>query len=121
MSPLIWTGVVLLGGAGAVLRHLVDRSVSARFGRGFPFGILVVNLTGSLALGLVTGLALSHDHGLMAGTAAIGSYTTFSTWMLDSARLGGRGRPLALMANIGFSLVAGLLAVAAGRSIGGLL
>src|ERR1700758_4552254 len=55
----VWAGVVLLGGAGAVLRFLVDRSVARRVARPFPFGTLTVNLTGAVILGLVSGLMLS--------------------------------------------------------------
>jgi fluoride exporter len=109
---VIWVGVALLGGLGAVLRHLVAELVpSARF----PLGILAVNVSGSLALGVVSGLALSGDALLLAATALIGSYTTFSTWMLDTARL-----PLALAAlNVGGSLAAGVAAVALGRALAG--
>ena len=87
MTTLVWAGVVLIGGAGSVLRFLVDGAVSSRTGRAFPYGTLVVNLSGALVLGLLTGLALSGDDALLAGTAAVGSYTTFSTWMLETQRL----------------------------------
>ena len=46
-----------------------------------------MNLSGSVILGLLTGLALAGDAALLAGTAAVGSYTTFSTWMLETQRL----------------------------------
>ena len=44
-------------------------------------------MSGAVILGLLTGLALGHDEALLAGTAAVGSYTTFSTWMLETQRL----------------------------------
>lgn len=121
MNPLLWTGVILLGGVGALLRFLIDDAVSSRTDARFPFGTLAVNLSGAALLGLVTGLAPGHDQALLAGTAAIGSYTTFSTWMLETHRLGEEhgGRPLA--ANVGVSLLLGFAAVAAGRALGGLL
>src|SRR4029078_7893224 len=78
----IWTGVALIGGVGAVLRFLVDRAVSKRVARPFPFGTLMVNLSGALLLGFLAGLVLSPHVALLAGTAFVGSYTTFSTWML---------------------------------------
>ena len=90
MNPFAWVGVLLLGGAGAVLRFVVDGAVSARVGRPFPYGTLVVNLTGALLLGLVTGLALSKTGSLLVGTAAIGGYTPFSTWMFETQRAGAR-------------------------------
>ena len=54
MSPLLFLAAALAGGVGAVLRYLVDLGVARLAGRRFPWGILVVNLTGSFALGLVT-------------------------------------------------------------------
>jgi CrcB protein len=115
MSALVWIGVALIGGLGAVLRFLVDGRVSARLGRLFPFGTLVVNLSGAVLLGFVTGLALSQTATLLAGTAAIGSYTTFSTWMFESQRLAEDRQLTAVAANILVSLVAGLAAAALGR------
>ncbi len=118
---LVWTGVVLVGGAGAILRFLIDGAVSSRTGGGFPFGTLAVNLSGAALLGFVTGLALGHDQALLAGTAAIGSYTTFSTWMLETERLGEESGAALLATNVTVSLLFGILAVAAGRALGGLL
>ena len=77
----------MIGGAGSVLRFYVDGIVAAASGRDFPYGTLAVNLSGAVILGLLTGLALSGDAALLAGTAAVGSYTTFSTWMLETQRL----------------------------------
>ena len=90
---LLWVGVVLIGGAGSVLRFLADGVVASAVGRDFPFGTLAVNVSGAAILGLITGLALGHDQALLAGTAAVGSYTTFSTWMLESQRLTEERRP----------------------------
>ena len=87
MTVAVWAGVVVIGGVGAVLRFLVDRTVSGRVARSFPFGTLVVNLSGALLLGFLSGLALSPHVALLAGTAFVGSYTTFSTWMLETQRL----------------------------------
>ena len=50
MNPVVWVGVVL-GGVGAVLRFLVDGAVSARLGRSFPYGTLIVNLSGARCSG----------------------------------------------------------------------
>lgn len=115
---LVWIGVVLLGGVGAVLRFLVDRAVSARTGRALPYGTLVVNLSGALVLGILTGLALEPNAALLAGTATIGSYTTFSTWMLESQRLGEDRQATGLTGNLVVSLVAGVAAAALGWLIG---
>lgn len=120
MSTLTWAGVVLIGGSGAMLRFLIDGAVSARSDRSFPLGTLVVNLSGAAVLGLISGLALSGGPALLAGTAAIGSYTTFSTWMLETQRLGEERGGAALAANLIVSLTFGLLAVTAGRALGSL-
>ena len=87
MTVAVWIGVMLLGGLGAVARFSLDRAVSKRVARPFPFGTLVVNLSGALLLGFLAGLALSPHLALLAGTGFVGSYTTFSTWMLETQRL----------------------------------
>jgi fluoride exporter len=118
MSVLLWTAVVLIGGCGSALRFVVDGVVSARFGRAFPYGTLLINLSGAVILGLLTGLALDDDAALLAGTAAVGSYTTFSTWMLETQRLAEQRRYPPAVANIVVSLVFGVAAAALGRLIG---
>ena len=100
MNVLLWAGVVLIGGAGSVARFLVDGLVASAAGRDFPFGTLAVNISGAMILGLLTGLALSHDAALLAGTAAVGSYTTFSTWMLETQRLAEERQGGAAIANV---------------------
>ena len=121
MNVLVWTGVVLIGGAGSVLRFLVDGMVSARTGRAFPFGTMVVNISGAVVLGLLTGLALSGDAALLAGTAAVGSYTTFSTWMLESQRLTEERQVRSAAVNIVVSLILGVAAAALGQAVGAAL
>ena len=118
MSAMTWIGVAALGGAGAVLRFVVDGAVAARAQGELPVGTLAVNVSGAFVLGLLAGLALHGDALLLAGTATIGSYTTFSTWMLETQRLveDGEGRAAAL--NVALSLAAGLAAVALGRALG---
>jgi fluoride exporter len=105
---LLWVGVVLIGGAGSVLRFLADGVVASAAGRDFPFGTLAVNVSGAVIPGLITGLALGHDQALLAGTAAVGSYTTFSTWMLETLLLGESGRSTAAVLNVVVQLVAGV-------------
>ena len=121
MNGWTWIGVVLLGGAGAVGRFLLDRAVAGRTGGDLPFGTLAVNASGALALGLLAGLAVSGTLLVLAGTAALGSYTTFSTWMLESERLGEEGRGRAGSLNVLASLAIGFAAAALGHAIGALL
>jgi CrcB protein len=118
---MIWVAVAVLGGVGAIGRFLLDDAVSARFGSNFPLGTLAVNLSGAFVLGLLAGVALRGDAMLALGTALIGAYTTFSTWMFESHRLGEDGEPALLWLNIAVSVAAGLGAAALGRSIGGAL
>lgn len=118
MGLLIWPGVVLIGGAGSVLRFLVDSLVSARAGGRFPLGTLVINLSGAAILGLLSGLALSPGAALLGGTAAVGSYTTFSTWMLETERLAEERERYRAAASVIVSLVLGVAAAALGRLIG---
>jgi CrcB protein len=113
--------VVLIGGAGSVVRFLADGVVGSAAGRDFPVGTLAVNLSGAVILGLLTGLALDHDQALLAGTAAVGSYTTFSTWMLETQRLGEERQIWPAVANIVVSVVLGVAAALAGQWIAGRL
>jgi fluoride exporter len=117
----LWLAVAAVGGAGALARFVVDRAVARRFGGAFPYGTLVINLSGSFLLGFVTGLALSTDAALIVGTATIGSYTTFSTWMFETDRLAESGALRAAAANLVVSIVLGVALAALGRTIGGWL
>ena len=118
MSAFTWIGVAVLGGLGAITRFLLDGLISSRFGRGFPFGTFAINVTGAFLLGLLDGVALTGDALILAGTATLGSYTTFSTWMLETQRLTEDGAFGAGLMNIGASVAVGLGAVALGRLIG---
>ena len=115
---LLWIGVALLGGCGAVLRLLVDEGVRERTSGPFPQGIFVVNITGAFVAGVLAGAALGHDAALLALTAFVGAYTTFSTWMLDAVNSADVGLMRIAMLNIGVSLVVGFAAAAAGHAVG---
>jgi fluoride exporter len=118
MSFWMWSAVAGLGGAGAVARFLLDGMISQRVDSDFPLGTLAINLSGAFLLGLLTGLALEGNALLLAGTATLGSYTTFSTWMLETHRLGEEGDGRAAAVNVVLSIVAGVIAAAVGRTIG---
>lgn len=80
--------IAIAGGLGAITRYLVDTSFSARAREAFPVGILVVNITGSFALGLATGATASLGvWSTVIGVGFLGGYTTFSTASLDSVML----------------------------------
>jgi CrcB protein len=121
MSAPVLVGIALLGGAGAIARFLLDGHVSARAGRGLPYGTFVVNILGSLLLGACVGVALGVDAYRLAGTGFIGAFTTFSTWTFESHRLGEDARLGAGVLNLLVSLLAGIAAAWLGRHLGAAL
>jgi fluoride exporter len=120
MSAWVWGGVALLGGGGTLARFALDSAIGSRTARagGFPFGTFAVNLSGALLLGLLSGAALTGVALTLAGAATLGSYTTFSTWMLESQRLAEDADGAGALRNILLSLAAGIAAAAVGRAIG---
>ena len=115
MTALLWTGVMAIGGFGSVARFLVDRAVARRMARSFPFGTLAVNISGAALLGFLGGLSLGRDAALLAGTAFVGAYTTFSTWMLETQRLAEERQLRPAVANIVVSVILGLVAALLGQ------
>jgi CrcB protein len=118
MTPPLWIAVAALGSVGSIARFLLDGAVSARARGPFPLGTLAVNASGALVLGLLAGTTLSGDALTLAGSATIGSYTTFSTWMLETHRLGEDGRLLLGTLNVLVSILVGLGAALLGQTIG---
>jgi CrcB protein len=107
----------LLGGVGALARFAVDGVVAERVPGEFPFGTLAVNASGAVLLGVVVGLTLGGDAQLVVATGTLGSYTTFSTWMFETHRLGADNRLGLILLNIAVSLGVGIVAVSLGRAI----
>ncbi|HEX2391466.1 MAG TPA: fluoride efflux transporter CrcB [Solirubrobacterales bacterium] len=118
MNAAAWIGVALAGGGAALARFLLDVAVSERVAGDFPAGTLAVNLSGSALLGMLAGAALHGVALTIVAGGALGSYTTFSTWMLESHRLGEVGDGRGLWLNLAVSLLAGLAAVALGHWLG---
>lgn len=89
MTLALW--VALAGGVGAVARYVVDNALRRRGGGTFPRGTLLINVTGSLLLGLLTGLVWHHGlsaHAkLILGTGFCGGLTTWSTASWESVQL----------------------------------
>ena len=116
--------LVGLGGFfGAIARYLVDGWVAERAGATFPWGTLVVNLSGAFVLGLL--FALTVERGVLPPAIRapvligfIGAYTTFSTLALESWRLIEDGSYALGLVNLVGSIVLGIVAVAAGLVIG---
>jgi CrcB protein len=112
--------LVFLGGTiGAPARYLLDRAVQRRHESVFPWGTLVVNLTGCLVLGLLTGAAqsLPKDLVVFAGTGVCGAFTTFSTFSFETTRLLEEGSLLEAGLNAFVSLLLGVVAAAAGYAL----
>ena len=96
------------------------REIAAIFAGG-ALGTLAVNVSGAVILGLLAGLALGHNAALLAGTAVVGSYTTFSTWMLETQRLNEERQHRKAVVNVTVSLAAGVAAAALGQLLGRLI
>ena len=118
MTAIVVVGVGLLGGVGAIARFLLDGAVASRLAGAFPFGTLAVNLSGALVLGVLHGAGVGGDAQRLVGTGLLGAYTTFSTWTLESHRLGEDGRLRLGLANLVVSLVLGLACVWLGDRLG---
>jgi CrcB protein len=99
-------------------RYLVDRTVTRRAATSGPVGTLIVNVTGSLVLGVVVGLGLWHGFDdptrAVVGTAFGGAYTTFSTFSYETVRLLEDGLLRQALLNITLSLGGGLAAATTG-------
>lgn len=121
MSVVVLFGVGLVGGIGAIARFALDGTVAGRLGHEFPYGTLAVNVLGAFVLGVLAGAALDQDAYRVAGIGLIGAFTTFSTWALESHRLGEDGELHLGMLNFAVSLLLGLAAVWLGRHVGGML
>jgi fluoride exporter len=116
--------VSVAGGLGAAARLVLDGVISARFRSAYPVGTPVINVTGSLLLGLITGLAISHglpqQWHLILGSGFLGGYTTFSTASVETVRLLQAGRYASAAVNGLGMLVLSVLAAAAGLLLGSL-
>jgi CrcB protein len=110
--------ICIAGGIGAALRLLLDGLIRARVRSTYPVATTVINLTGSLVLGLLTGLVTSqlvpHQWQLIVGTGLLGGYTTFSTASFETVRLIEDHRYVAAVFNGLGMLIAGTAAAAVG-------
>jgi CrcB protein len=115
-------GILVAGALGAPARYLVERA-ARRIGSAIPWGTFVVNVSGSFALGIVTGVALSHGISPAAravvGTGFLGAYTTFSTYVYEGVREAEDRRPGNAAVYLVASVVIGTGAAAAGLALTG--
>lgn len=115
----VMMAVFVGGGLGAVLRHLLNTFVMQQFQREFPLGIMIINILGSLAMGLLIGLfanvleAPQHLRSfLMVGV--LGGFTTFSSFSADAIALIERGEYTQAAIYIVGSVLISLLALMIG-------
>ena len=122
----MWMKILLVGlggSAGAIARFLLSGAVYQLSGNHwFPFGALLVNLVGCLAIGLIMGLIqerelLSPELSLFLLVGVLGSFTTFSTFGFESIELFKESHPTMGLLNIGAHVFLGLLGVWAGLTL----
>lgn len=122
MSVALFVGLSLAGGVGAATRLLVDGAVRAKSKFTYPIGTTVINISGSLLLGLLTGLVLANAVGpswqLVLGTGFLGGYTTFSAASFETVRLAQQGRWAAALINAAAMLVIAVATASLGLWLG---
>ncbi|MEM6851245.1 MAG: CrcB family protein [Pseudomonadota bacterium] len=119
-----WAAVAAGGAIGACGRFLVAGLAARAFGPAFPWGTLIVNVAGSLAIGVLAVWFAGRDAGVLRGfmvVGALGAFTTFSTFSLDFAGLWRGGAAMAAFGYAAASVLASLCAVFAGLALGALL
>ena len=124
MTPLVFVALAAAGGLGASSRMLIDGLIKSRMSTALPWGTIIINVSGSLVLGLLTGLAganlLPEAWHLVLGTGFLGGYTTFSTASFETVRLLQERRWAAGLVNALGTLVFATTAAAIGMWLGGL-
>ena len=124
MSPFAWVGFVIAAAVGAPLRYLVDGAIAERTEGVFPWGTFVVNASGSLLLGVLTGLGLYHAFPkvpkVILGTGFCGAYTTFSTFTYETVELLEEGALNEAARNALGTLIVGAGAAALGLALAAL-
>ncbi len=108
--------VILGGGIGAGIRHLLNMGSLRLFGSGYPWGTMIINITGSFVMGafiefLARRASASNELRLFVATGILGGYTTFSSFSLDFVTLWERGALGPALAYALVSVVGGILAL----------
>ena len=125
MTPaLLALLVAVSGGVGASARFVLDGALRTRLRWVVPAGTMIINVSGSLLLGALTGLVAFHaapdDWRIVLGTGFLGGYTTFSTASFETARLViERKGTASVLSSLGM-LVLSVLAASAGLGLAAL-
>jgi CrcB protein len=107
------------GGLGAATRHGMNVAVARALGTAFPYGTLIINITGSIVMGLIAGYfafkgGASQHWRLFFTTGILGGYTTFSAFSLDAALLYERGALWSSLLYVVLSVMLSILGLFAG-------
>ena len=118
--------ISLGGAAGALCRHWLAVTVQRMVGPSFPAGTFMVNMLGCLLFGIVWGYIetksiAANELRLLALTGFLGSFTTFSTYMFETAQLVKIGQITAALLNVAGQSLLGLAFVLAGIALGKML
>ncbi|WGL17078.1 fluoride efflux transporter CrcB [Microbulbifer bruguierae] len=118
-----WIAIALGGAVGAILRHLIAIWSFPVFEQRFPLGTLIVNVLGSLLIGIayvaiVERGMLGQEWRLLIMTGLFGALTTFSTFSLETVLLWHNGQPLTALAYVVVSFLVCLAATAAAIALG---
>jgi CrcB protein len=121
---MVWAAIALGSAAGGVLRHLVTEVVTRLAGPGFPWGTILVNASGSLAMGAMAAIGTATApwpplvrHAAMTGV--LGGFTTFSAFSLQTVALASQGQWTAAAANVVLSVMVCLVCCWAGYNAAG--
>jgi CrcB protein len=107
----------LAGAVGALARYLLSGVVQQRIDTDLPVGTLVVNLAGAFLIGVVAGIDDLQSSATLIATGFLGGFTTFSTWMIETIRLGIPPLRSRSLFNLTTTLIAGMALAAAGYSL----
>jgi CrcB protein len=125
VSNIAWIAFLVAAAIGAPARYVIDGLVQDHTDGAFPWGTFVVNVSGCLVLGTISGLGLYHGLSgttqIVLGTGGMGAYTTFSTFSFETVRLAEEGAINAALRNAVASLVVGLAAAGTGLALTALL
>ncbi len=127
LPPALKNIVLVMGGGalGAASRYVISLFAARAWGTHFPWGTLMVNLTGCFLIGLLFALAdrvrlLTPDMRLLLITGYLGALTTFSSFSLETVNVGRAGLTLEPLANILVNNIGGLAMTLIGMRLGGL-
>ncbi len=119
VTYIVWVG--LAGSLGAAARFITDGFIRGRLSSRIPIGTMSINLSGSLLLGVLTGLVVFHHVTstltLVVGSGFCGGFTTFSTTSFETVRLVQQGELRAAGLNAGVTAAGALAAAAAGMAL----